>query len=74
MTSSETVSGYSLIGGNTRSVNGNPGLCLSSSPSALLDGNCGHSNWWYALGQVNIYQGGIPACGAIETQAKLYVR
>lgn len=74
MTSSETVSGYSFIGGNTNSVNGNPGLCLSSSSSALLDGNCGHGNWWYALGQVNIYQGGIPACGSIETQVKLYVR
>jgi hypothetical protein len=74
MSSSETVSGYSYIAGNTNSVNGSAGLCLSNSPNSLLDGNCGHSNWWYALGQVTIYQGGIPACGSIETQVKLYVR
>ena len=74
MASNETVSGFSRIGGNTNNVNGTAGLCLSSSGSTLLDGNCGHSNWWYAIGQRTIYQGGIPACGSIETKIRLYIR
>jgi len=34
---------------------------LEPSTSALMDGSVGHSNWFYAVGSFEIWEGGIPA-------------
>lgn len=73
-TTSEAVSGYVNISGGSTSSSGSKGLCLSSRPNTLLDGNCGHSSWWYAVGQTSLFSGGIPACRSGETIVELYVR
>lgn len=70
----ELVGDYLQISGGTTNSNGQKGLCLSSTGSALIDGNCGHSYWWYAVGQTVTYGGGVPACNSGETATALYIR
>jgi len=74
MLTTESVTGFSRVGGNTNSVSGSPGLCKSSQGATLLDGNCGVGNWWYAIGQVSLFSGGIPACGQTEDEVELLIR
>lgn len=35
---------------------------------ALLDGSVQHGNWWYAVGSVEAYHGGIPSSQDIDSQ------
>lgn len=52
------------------------GLCVSSRPETLIDGNCIHIHWWYAVGQVTAFGShGAPGCGgAGDSQTQLLVR
>ncbi len=45
-----------------------------NSTNTYLDGSANHSNWWYSLGSVNAYNGGIPGPGSVVSQVQLFVR
>lgn len=47
-----------------------------SNGSTLIDGSVEHNNWWYAVGSVTAFNGGIPSAATFEssaTEARLYV-
>lgn len=55
------------------------GLELAQNGAALLDGSVTHPDYWYAVGEVNIYGNGVPANDEIggnstTTQVELWVR
>jgi hypothetical protein len=45
-----------------------------SGGSTFLDGSVNSGNWWYSIGSVNPYGGGVPGDGAVETKVQLFIR
>ena len=75
LATTESVDGYVQVAGGTTNTNGDRGLCLSNRAQTLLDGNCGHNNWWYAVGQTTTFGGEIPGCTSPrQPEVILYVR
>ena len=72
---SQSVSGYSPI---SIQMSGNNwgGLSLSSTKgtSTIIDGSPGSTDWYYAIGQQAVYQGGIPANDPSVQEVYLWVR
>ena len=67
-TSNPVTTNNSITGYNPISIswtgNGWGGIALGTS-YAFIDGSPGNSNWWYAIGAKNGYQGGIPGPNSI---------
>lgn len=72
---SQSVSGYSPI---SIQMSGNNwgGLSLSSTKgtSTIIDGSPGSTDWYYAIGQQAVYQGGIPANDPSVQEVYLWIR
>jgi hypothetical protein len=45
-----------------------------SGGNTFLDGSVNSGNWWYSIGSVNPFSGGVPGDGAVETKVQLFVR
>lgn len=66
-TKETTISGYEAVAVSWTSQNWG-GLALSSTPNnTWVDGSPGAGTWYYAIGPVVAYQGGMPNPSAVET-------
>ncbi len=69
-TTTEAVSGYEVVSiswnTNTNST-AFQGIARSNSGATFIDGTIGHSDWFYALGSYNEWNGGIPGPSSAET-------
>ena len=66
-TKETTISGYEAVAVSWTSQSWG-GLALSSTPAnTWVDGSPGASTWYYAIGPVVAYQGGMPNQSAVET-------
>ncbi len=69
-TTSESVSGYQAVSiswnTNTNS-SAFQGIAKSNYSGTFIDGTIGHSNWFYALGASEAWNGGIPGPSSAET-------
>tara|TARA_B110001450_G_scaffold46575_1_gene43270 strand:- start:376 stop:1515 length:1140 start_codon:yes stop_codon:yes gene_type:complete len=45
-----------------------------SGGQTFLDGSVNSGNWWYSIGSVIPFSGGLPGGGAVETKVQLYIR
>lgn len=50
------------------------GMALSTSGSALIDGQPHHGNWYGAVGQVSRYNNGTPYLSGTQPYAQLWIR
>lgn len=46
----------------------------NSGANTYLDGSVNSGNWWYSIGSVNPYGGGIPGPGSVVSSVQLFVR
>lgn len=72
---SQSVSGYSPIS-IQMSENNWGGLSLSSTKgtSTIIDGSPGSTDWYYAIGQQQVYNGGIPSNDSAVQEVYLWIR
>ncbi|GAA3621682.1 hypothetical protein GCM10022397_04290 [Flavivirga jejuensis] len=66
------VPGYTAINVNSTS-NLWGGLELSGT-NTYIDGSVNHGNWFYSIGSINPWTGGIPSAGAPTDQVQLFIR
>ena len=66
------VAGYTAINIGTTSSNWG-GLELSGA-STYLDGSVNSGNWWYSLGSISAFSGGIPGPGSVVNNVQLFIR
>jgi hypothetical protein len=45
-----------------------------SAGNTFLDGSVNSGSWWYSIGSINPYSGGVPGDGAVETKVQLFIR
>lgn len=71
----QSVSGYSAVD-ISMTQNNWGGLALSSTKgtSCIIDGSPGATTWYYAIGQQQAYQGGIPANDPSVQEVYLWIR
>ena len=69
---SSPVPGYVAI--NIGTTNSFWGGLENSGGSTYLDGSVNHGNWWYSLGSINTYGGGIPGPGSVVPSVQLFIR
>ncbi|MGB5417393.1 fibrinogen-like YCDxxxxGGGW domain-containing protein [Algibacter sp.] len=66
------VAGYVAI--NIDSTGNYWGGLENSGPSTYLDGSVNSTNWWYSIGSIGNYSGGMPGPGSVVNIVQLFVR
>lgn len=66
------VTGYTAI--SIDMTNSNWGGLELSGGSTYLDGSVNSGNWWYSIGSVASYSGGLPGPGSVVSTVQLFIR
>ena len=46
----------------------------NNNNSTFIDGSVNSDNWWYSLGSISAFSGGVPGGGIVEDRVQLYIR